>query len=157
LGGKATSKHETGRDQPEEADPPTDEVQQAVPTDRMGVSWRSGWKAVGRVGDEEASANQTQPVEVDEEWSPGPALTSMQDPPHPNGTCDSEQASQDEQTDVNPSQTAVAHQAQIVTGWVEARTGEHLDPAHEDVEGTSDHATEKEHPGQLRITGCIVL
>jgi hypothetical protein len=87
-------------------------VQQAVPTDRMGVSWRSGWEAVGWVGDEEASSNQTQPVQADEEWSPGPASTSMQNPPHPTRAGTGEQASQDQQTDVNPSQTAVAHQAQ---------------------------------------------
>ena len=72
LGGKAASKHETRRDQPEEADPTTDEVQETVPTDSMGVRWRSGWEAQGRIGDEEASANQTQPVNANEYWSQVP-------------------------------------------------------------------------------------
>src|SRR5207344_1648614 len=97
--------------------------------------------------------NQPQPIDAKEYWSPGSASATTQDPPHPNCAGAGEQASQDEQTAMNPSPVSVAHQAQIVTGNVEARVGEHFDCSHDDVEGTSDHATEKEYPGQLRIAG----
>ncbi len=72
------------------------------------------------------------------------APAAMQDPPHPNGTCDSEQASQDEQTAMNPPPVSVAHQAQIVTCDVKSGTGECLDQTDDRIDGVCSHAADQE-------------
>ena len=81
--GEAAGKDESRADQPDEADAARHEVQGAVPAHRRGrPGGRSGRKAIHRVGDEDAGADEPQAIQRQEYRPPRAGAARVQALPH---------------------------------------------------------------------------
>jgi hypothetical protein len=101
-------------------------VEQAVPGDRARTVRRPGREAQGRVGPEDARADQAGAEDSDQARCPGRGHPRPQRPAQADRGGDGHGAGQDEVGDLDEAETARAEQAPLVPGQVEALAGQGL-------------------------------
>src|SRR5207249_2200952 len=144
---------EAGRDQSDECDGRGHEVEKCVPADGARLR-HPRWKTVDRVRDEDPSRDQTQPVQTDQQRSPGPAPARSHRLSHADGATEDEQTGNQEARNLDPDQITDAHQAQLMPADVETRANQDFDHANPHVKWAGDHATNQQRSRRPHGWSC---
>lgn len=96
LGGEPAGEHQAGRHQRREPEPCGEVVQDAMHAGIWELGRGSGWIPSGRVGDEDAGAEQTDRPQPDEQGPPQSALSGPEHTSHADGERQGQHGCQDE-------------------------------------------------------------
>jgi hypothetical protein len=86
---KPTSEYTAASDQRGKAECGSEDMQQTVPADRVGIGWRAGRKTERRISCEHASADEAEAVACEQQRSPDAAPTRVECSPQAHGASES--------------------------------------------------------------------
>lgn len=111
-----------------------------MPAYAMRMCRSSGRETESRIGTKDARADQAESIDADQQWSPGPAATWMQDASHARCARADQQAGDNQIAYLNPAELAISKQTEIMSEKIVARASERLGQSYDEIEGACDHS-----------------